>query len=287
MNQPLREQLADNVLGKVWAKVSRAIQFRFGLNKGLFYISEHGHKDANGNLYDFVFPSGATKGLVERDGWVKPYDIELCINNLASTEERYWGNLNYQFINALDVEFADLKVLADRAYDQISGALNSPEDAIRFIGMIDHGDEADFEELTLATKLRELLSAHPNAYRGKWVQNQLKRLMKETLDKMKKGRIPLHDSRFAFIIADPTVLLKKNYDGTNKKALLKAGEYYYNGREGNFVILRSPLLDRSEPVVINCVNRPELQEAFGHLNNIIILNTFDDTLPRMGGASLA
>lgn len=281
---PLAEQVLIPNVKAVWDKVSSAMQFRFGLDKGLLYVCEHGYYDNHGNLIDFVFASGSTKGRVDIDGDVIGKDIELCINNISPVEEKNWGNLNYQFVNALDIGFDDLKILTDRAYERLTSGLNSAEDAIRAIGMIDNGDEEAYEEVTLATKLRKILSAHPRAYYSKWVQKQLKKLVETAVMNMKKGRIPLDDARFAFIITDPTTLTKDNHDGTNKNGLLQPGEYYYNGKVGQHVLLRSPLLDRSEPVVIECVNRPELQEAFGHLKNIIILNAHDDTLPRMGGA---
>lgn len=289
-----KEQLTDETLGKIWAKIPRGIQIRYGLKKGFAVVIDHDYVDKKGRQFDLVFPSGACKGEVKRferryeNGQLQVIDhgmgvgdndVHLCITNVSSLKEKKWGMLNYQFIQALDLDFTnDLQVLASKAIQHILQALKSPEHAMAFIGMIDNGDEEEYEERNLTQKIREILQANPRIFHTKWVQNQIKKLMTKAIDDMKRGRIPVEDAHFAFIVTDPYVLLK---DG---KPLLKKGEYYFNGETGKRAIFRSPLIHKSEAVLINLVNRPELEEAYGHLKNILILNTFDDTLPRMGGA---
>lgn len=289
------DQLEDPVLGSIWNKIPRGVQGRYGLKKGFGVVYEHGYiNPKTGKLYDLVFPSGSRKGEVKRfehrwvNGKVKiidhgtgvsDKDVHFCVTNVASLKEKKWNPINYQIVQALTLDFKnDIVPLVSKAMKHIMTALDSPEAALAFIGMVDNGDEEQFQEDTLATKLRRLLQANPNIFHTKWVQAQLKKLMMKSIQDMGRGKIPIEDGKYVFIVTDPSVLVK---DG---KPLLQAGEYYFNGETGKRAIFRSPLIHESEAVVIELVNRPELEQAFGHLKNILILNPFDDTLARMGGA---
>lgn len=290
------EQLEDEVLGAIWAKIPGAIQFRYGLKKGLAVIYDHAYNDLHGNQYDFVFPKGAVKGEVKRfevtyyDGVQKTIDhkdgvsddeVVLNIAGISSLKEKKWGMLNYQFIAALNLDFTnDLQKLASKAIKEIMLALKSPENAMAFIGMIDNGDAESFEEQNEAQRIRELLDANPRIFYTKWMQNKIKSLMEKKIKDMAKGRIPLEDARFVYLTADLAALDKTS------APLLKAGEFYYNGQTGERAIFRSPLIHRSEASRITLVTSPELEEAYGHLKNILVVNLFDDTLPRAGGADL-
>jgi hypothetical protein len=285
-------QLTDATTGPIWVKIPRGIQFRYGLKKGFAVIVDHSFNDAKGKQFDLVFPDGANKGEVKRfenrfiDGQLVTKDhgsgasdaeVELAIANVSATKEKYWGLLNYQFIMSLTLDFTnDIQVLATKAIQNIMKALESPESAMAFIGMIDNGDDEEYAERNAVQKIREILESNPRIFYTKWMQAKIKQLMTKSMDDMRRGRIPVEDSRFVFIITDPATL--------EGGPLLAKGECYYNGSVGERAIFRSPLIHKSEAVVINLVSRPELDEAFGHLSNILIMNAFDDTLPRMGGA---
>lgn len=293
---PFADQLRDAVLGPVWAKVPGAIQFRYGLKKGLAVMYDHGYTDLLGNQLDFVFPSGANKGEVKRfestyyDGKMKTIDhkvgasdadVELALAAVSPLKEKQWGMLNYQFIASLNLDFTnDLQVLAKKAIQEIVKALNSPEDAMAFIGMVDGGNEEAYEKQNEAQRIRMLLDANPRIFYTKWMQMKIKSLMEKKIKDMSKGRIPIEDARFVYLTADLSALDKKG------QPLLKAGEFYYNGQTGERAIFRSPLIHRSETSKITLVTSPELEAAYGHLKNILVVNLYDDTLPRAGGADL-
>lgn len=206
-------------------------------------------------------------------------DVELAIANVATRKEKNWAVLNYQFIQALNLSFEEvLKPLSAKAIRKISSALNSVEEAKVFLGMIDNGDAEEYGERNHVQNVRSFLDAHQDIFGSKWIRKSIIKLMNKSVQDMAKGRIPIEDSRYVYIIADPNTLLK------NGQPILKAGEYYWNGEVGTRAIFRSPLIHKSEAVKIELVNRPELEEAFGHMKNVLIMNVFDDTLPRMGGA---
>lgn len=270
-----RTQMASKELRKIWKKIAVGVQFRWGIDKGFIYMYEHDFKDEDGNIVDFVIPDGATKAKVEYEntGYTQR-QLELCIANFNKNEEKEWGNLNYQFINALNISFEELRDLAILAIEKIKTAVKSVENAMSFLNMCQNAENV--EEETHVMNLQRLLEANPRSFQTRWVKTKVKNLMRKKIADMRMGRIPVEDSRFVYIITDPKALT-----GT---PLLKKGEYYYNGRVGKATIFRSPLVDESEPVVINCAHSEELDRAFGHLKNILIMNVHDDTLPRMGGA---
>ena len=289
-----KEQASDAILGPIWAKIPAAIQFRYGLKKGLANLFDHGYVDAKGNQFDFVFPDGAVKGEVKRfenvwkDGKVHTIDhgdgatdeeVELSLNATSPLKEKKWGALNYQFILSLNLDFTnDLQPLASKAIRHIFKALDSVENAMAFIGMVDGGDDEAYAEQNEAQRLRAFLNASPRIFEEKYIQKKIKSLMKKRIADMAKGRIPIEDARFVYISPDLNAL---DNGGT---PLLKAGEFFYNGQTGKRAFFRSPLVHRSESSAITLVTSPELEEAYGHMKNVLIFNLFDDTLPRAGGA---
>ena len=95
---------------------------------------------------------------------------------------------------------------------------------------------------------------------------------------------------FKFILPDPIALLQ-HITGQEVVGSLKAGECFsQNGVDGYFdgttILERNPHIARSEHCVLNAVgNREkELLEYCGHLSNVIIINSYDTTLPRLSGA---
>lgn len=270
-------QQAVPALAKIWDKISRGYQIRWYLRKGFAFMHDHDYVDANGKQFDIVFPSGAIKDQGKLLTAEEFLAVRMCVANVAPApkEVKEWGNLNYQFVQSLNIPFNKLQGLAMEAIAEIVKALDSVEDAMRFIGMISTDQE---EEDSAVTNLQRLLNANPAVFENKWVQNKIKALMNNTISNMRQARIPVKDSKFVYIITDPATLL------SNGAPLLKAGEYYYNGEVGERALFRSPLIHKSEAVVVNLVDNPELQKAFGHIKNVLIMNAYDDTLPRMGGA---
>ncbi|HLO11288.1 MAG TPA: hypothetical protein VK190_03405 [Pseudoneobacillus sp.] len=185
----------------------------------------------------------------------------------------------YQYIQATKLTGAELIMFANRHFERLNGILHDASKAMKYLGMIGHSEEEDMEsvyEEELNSKVMRALDANPATIHDPWVQLRLKNMMERTIMDMRHGRIPLH-AGYHFIITEPKVL-----DGN--EPLLKAGQAYLNGQTGKVACFRSPLIHRSEAMVLELVTSPELEKAYGHIKDILILNVKDDSLPRAGGA---
>lgn len=185
----------------------------------------------------------------------------------------------YQYIQATKLTGAQLINFANRHFELLNGILNNADRAMKYLGMVGRGEESDMESLyeeELNSKVMRALDSNPATIHDPWIQLRLKGMMERTIRDMAHGRIPLNAGYF-FIITEPRVL-----DG--KEPLLKAGEAYLNGKVADVACFRSPLIHRSEAMALKLVTSPELEEAYGHIKDILILNVKDDSLPRAGGA---
>lgn len=176
----------------------------------------------------------------------------------------------------------ELKALADKAFEFITSATKTPQDAMAVLGMA-FANEEDEEVRTTSQKLVRLLAASPAVFNNRWVQKKISDLLRKKIENFKKGRVPVEDGKYVYITGDPVVLI-------GGSPLLKAGEGFYIGQNGvetgERVLLRSPNNHKSEVAIVTLVDSPELREAYGHVKNVLILNVLDDTLLRLGGADV-
>lgn len=292
---------------KVWSKVPSAFQIRFGFTKGLLLVYPHNleTKDCNGrktrntgkcmeffgektHKYDF------TKDIMFTDSMWKENFNPYYVSEECPSEKRVkleivlWQKnrlndtvfMGYQYWQALRNDKISPKTFAGRALKELKETIfSNADDAKAFLGMYDTGrDAGEYDKKMSAAggkiqKVIELLTENPDMIGERFVQETIRKTREKYVGDMAKGRIPVKGAN-PYIVTCPELQF-------GKKAVLKAGEYYYNGVESRFAAFRSPLIHKSEAVVLNTVDAP----AYHVFNqDILIMNPFDDTLPRMGGA---
>lgn len=195
--------------------------------------------------------------------------VEVC---LYAKPQSKINPMTYQFINAINIGFEDLKELADREFDRLNGILSDVGKAMQYLAMAsDDYDESLVSKVTIALDTNKALIHDP------WVQNKLHTMMEKSILQMARGRIPV-EGGFYFVFTDPTGLVGE--------PVLKSGEAYFNGLEGDAALFRTPLIHRSEASRVKLVNSPDVISKLGHIKNVIVLNQYDDTLIRAGGADI-
>jgi hypothetical protein len=270
--------------------VPSAFQVRFAGAKGLLIVYKWNRKakkewDADVLFHDSMWKYDFdTARFNEENGNAPRLEIAAYTKPLKS---QYVG-MSYQFVQALDITPEDLISLAKEALDGVeNGIMVDASKAMAFLGMIDGIGEGGYDEV-LISRLTKTLDANPDMIKDFYVQRKLRGMVEKFVLDMRKGRVPVQGG-YRYIIADPTVVFG------NSKGMLKAGEAYYNGRVATIAGFRSPLIHSSEVVKLNLVSvkkwekMTEYSEEFGkftYLNELIVLNTYDDSLPRMGGADV-
>lgn len=219
--------------------------------------------------YDFD-PNYPVKPKLEIAAWTKPAKSEYV-------------RMTYQFLQALNIDAKTLIGLADESLARVQETiLTVPEHAMKFLGMVDFGEEEEYVN-TLATRLQCTLAADPEMIRDPYVQAKLRAMLKKFVLDMRKGRVPVKGG-YHYIVCDPSVHFGR------EEGILGPEEYYLNGQEGTVAAFRSPLIHPSEVVRANLVNKEDLvmtePDGFVYLKDLFVVNSYDDTLPRMGGADV-
>lgn len=245
-------------------------------------------KDQHRRYYDFNRDIMFTDSMWKENFDPKYISKEMPSNKRAKLEIVLWQKnrlnetvfMGYQYWQSLNGKKVSPKEYADRAMKELKDTIfTNADDAKAFLGMYDTGrDAGEYADKMEAAggkiqKVIELLTENPDMIREKYVQQTLRKTREKYIADMAKGRIPVKGGN-PYIVTCPELQF-------GEEPLLGAGEYYYNGKESQFALFRSPLIHKSEAVVVDTV---DVADYHVFNQDILIFNPFDDTLPRMGGA---
>lgn len=294
----LNDMRAHEQLTKIVARIPMVWQIRYAGAKGILVVWEFRNQkvtqivgiydeklrteqEVEADAYDVLFTEGMWKYTPDPNYHLKPtMEVASWLKKAKGP-----GYLNYQFIQGLDISAETLISIAKDALSYLeNGVLKDYDKAMKFLGIInyqgeddalteDEDGETDFEKISTRSKVAEALMRNPAALHDRYIQKNLRYLCKTFIEDMRKGRIPLENSAFRFIVRDPFV----TFGGVPK---LGKGQAYYNGHSNQWAAFRSPAIHRSEYIVMNMTNMSEYE----HLADCIILNAHDDWAARAGGA---
>lgn len=188
--------------------------------------------------------------------------------------------MGYQYWQALPG--IDVKPFAARKVKELKDTIFTDwKEALLFLGQYDTGrDSDDYEEKVdeAAGKIQKVILAlneNPEVIQERWIQEVIRDTREKYIQDMAGGRIPVEG-------ANPYIISPVECQ-FGRKSELKKKQYYYNGKTDTYTLFRSPLIHKSEVVNAKTV---DVEAYHGFFKDILIINPYDDTLPRMGGASL-
>lgn len=303
---------------KLWDKIPQFWLVRFGFAKGGLVVFPHNlpeyRQDCNGetvrrsgkvmkfwnedeHVYNFdadvLFTDSMWKANFDRKfttNEVNVYDEfgNLVEDNRVKMEIVLWSKprangriyMGYQYWQALNSAIANPIEYAKMRIDEVRDTIFVNADhAKAFLGCLDTTYDADDYEDNMTKaggriqKILEMLNENPELIRDPYIQKSLREMRERYIRDMGTGRIAVPGAN-PFIITDPVLMF-------GKRSLLGPGDYYYNGTEKKYAGFRSPLIHRSEAVVLNTV---DVEQFRGLFKDVLVMNPYDDTLPRMGGA---
>lgn len=281
--------------------VPSAFQIRYGQVKGILLV------------FDFRKYSG---GIVKEDilftdsMWKADFNVanaDLLIANI-SKEPRNYAAWNYQMFSTLNnwLSFDDILPYVEDVKHYMERALSSPEDALKFLGILNNiasqdSDEGSKDEYDCVDKVSAVIQANPQlAMNIRWVKQAIKRKIDLVSKKMLAGKLPMPESSIAIMGADPLAYFNRlrvdeagNYgftDGvpvvpTHKQAReLAAHEFYRGGHQGELLAFRNPLTHHAQIRKLACVAHENSMYWYKHLNQVVLFNAFDETAAGMGGS---
>ena len=311
--------LHDAEFNRIWSKVPTAFQVRYGLCKGLlvvfpFHLEQY-RQDAEKKKYrdsGLVMEYWNAAGEVDEKGrhyynfdadvmftdsmWKENFDpaylthenelyrpkMELVLWNGAPKTKVLMG---YQYWQALGKKVSIRSFAREVLSDLKETIFTDAQQALLFLGAIDGGqyDAEDTEngyvdhllaQNSSIAKVQYTLINNPSMINDRYVKQTLRKVIRRFVERMRDdARIPVEGAN-PYIIADPMPTF-------GLAPVLKAGQNYYNNMSEIAGGFRSPLVDESEAVILQLNKKKAFRGLF---QNILVVNWFDDTLPRMGGA---
>ena len=274
-NEGLEVATTESKLLNIFNSIPKAYQIRYGGDKGLLVVFPF--TEYRDDLADFDIIEGSNM----RKYTLKDYSnvtFEIASHSHHATEE---APMNYQFIQSLDITAEQLCELAERKLVALDkDILVNPASALKFLGIYERFNDTE-EETGLTTKFAKVITANPNMLQDTYIQQSIKKLLVKYIYMMGFGTIPVKGS-FHYVISDPFHFLgegKENVQGLTNLSM-KAGENYLNGKVCTVACFRSPMIEKSEVQKVNLIEN----ESLWFLQDIIVLNPYELTLPAAGGA---
>ena len=209
------------------------------------------------------------------------YDVNVRIcnftNGINKKPEKH--RLSTQAFFSLDLPRHIIKELADEELNKLKDALNSLQTAIEVTGCYGRND--------INTRLNAILTLEKEvakaAFKNSNIQLKLYEFIEKQLMELQYGQL-LVKAETHYITCDPLAYFEP------KKAL-KAREAFFTDQNGVrlnpssnslVALVRHPHLNRTEKAAVKLVEREDLW----YLRNILVINAYDDTFLRMGGADV-
>lgn len=211
--------------------------------------------------------------------------------NEQKTKEKVYTRANYQILQDLLLSREDFLSLAEYSKDWGQQITSGFDNAVWNFTGLTYKISDDGKVISPATSdpYFKAMLKNPAVLGDPHIRRHLQGLAAKYMDDFCCGKLWLRGA-FKFILPDPIGLLQ-SMCGEEPDGCLKAGEMFsQNDVDGYFtgdcILERNPHIARSEHCVLKAIgNRePELLDYCGHLENVVIINSWDITLPRLSGA---
>lgn len=281
--------------------VPPAVQVRLPLCKGVSvcfdihkYFNEDEYiEDYLGNTHkvsdiDCIWTESMWKGIKYFKNWkeyeekFEKYNHVFGISKYSKLVERekIYSRSNFQYLQTLPkLNKENVLELAQYSKNYIEKIIQGDKlYTMNFLGLM--GDELEQENEINNNYIKAILT-NKIMLKDKTIQKSIYRLLQKTIKEMKLGRFFVK-AHYSMVVGDIKALLE-HIRGEDPIGFLQDGEFYCPEYNGNYVGFRSPLVHKSEVNKMNFIKNDFSEKWLSHLSNIIILNGYDISMPRMGG----
>lgn len=199
-----------------------------------------------------------------------------------------YSKTSYQYLQNLNLKGSELIDLANYTKELVEKVYEGDyRYTMIFLGLLanqfDDEKEDNEEDKLMANKLYTAFAMNPKKmYNDPHFKRFLKNQLKKTIDEMKLGKLYI-EGRNSFIAQDPIAYLQMAA-GLPIKGCLEKGQFYSSGLEGYRATFRSPLIHSSEIGKDLFVNNELTEKWLKRYDNVIVLNCFDLSAQKHGGA---
>ena len=220
----------------------------------------------------------------------KKNNIGWGITRVSPKEENDYAFLNYQFIQALNLNQEQIESLCSKTIQYFRSVLSGNMDytLLYLLGnQANKGYDPDIfnkinDNVTKALILNKDLIGDP------YIQNHLRYSLQKRIKESYIGNL-LIDGQYTFMVGDPVAFMEYLFDEQIVGAL-KRDEYYSHywlDKDVNKIAgMRSPLTWRSEVDILNLVENDKTNEWYEYLNNCVVFNVHGMDMAILGGSDL-
>lgn len=265
------------------------------------YVVDTIYKDGDGNYikadlrdYDVIISESQFKlwdSYKSVDAYIEQYRANKLYWGVTQKPQRYVKdvlNLNYQFVQTLDLNQRDVEELCGQFVDWLRGvSYDDPWYMMLFLLGVNNDEESirNFLRSSDAYWIKALI-VNPDVKDDKYIRQKIRDLMKRRVDAGCMGKIFVHGN-FQMLVSDPYGMMQ-SVCGLPVTGLLRAGETYSNywNERGVRVVdsMRSPLTYRSEHVLLNLRDDEVVRKWYRYCDAGIILNFHDHQVVNYAGA---
>ena len=197
-------------------------------------------------------------------------------------------NLNYQFLQTLDLDDDDIEYICRPFVDWISSVSGDDINSVLLFLLGSKHTEKTIQNYMRSSDNHwvKCLVANPNLINDKYIKQKIYNLIKTKIDGGCLGRL-ITDGNFQVIISDPYGMME-HVCGLEVKGILKDGEFYSNywNNKGVKVVdgMRSPLTFINEHVTMPLVKNEDTEYWYKYMYTGVVLNYYGGEVLNFGGS---
>lgn len=208
----------------------------------------------------------------------------FSVTKVVEPKQKEYTELNYQFIQGLDLSDDDIRELVSPTLSDIAGVLGG--DTAKAMIYLRGTQQTARSAAASVDDFIKALSVEPSVIRDGYVREKISGLVAKRCDRAKLGRIRARGD-FSVICCDMYALAQHVF-GMPVTGLLRRGEaysQYWNERGVNVVTAyRAPMTNANSIRKLNIHKGDEADYWFRHMKSMLVLNSFDMTCQAENGA---
>ncbi|OPH47740.1 hypothetical protein BC351_10240 [Paenibacillus ferrarius] len=193
-------------------------------------------------------------------------------------------NLNYQFIQSLHLNEADLDQLLMPTVDEIKDVMGRDWRKSILYLKGNHVGDKNIEMLTY--DYAQALMIDPQMINDPFVKRKIREMIDQRINSAKIGELKVKGN-YSILSGDPVALLEHMFQFKEVRGLLGAGEFYsrYWLDQGihQVAAFRAPMTCHNNIRIFRFVENEEINKWYTYLSGVTIINAWDTTTQALNG----
>lgn len=197
------------------------------------------------------------------------------ISRVTPKEEKKYTNLNYQFIQALNIDQNQIESLSKKTIEYFKNILQGDiyQTIIYLLGnSLGHFDSSYFDKSQ--DNIAKSLILNNKLIDDPFIKSYLRKSLNKKIKESYIGNL-IVEGQYTMMVSDPFAFLQYLFN-LPIGGLLKKNEYYssywINKKVNTIAALRAPLTWRSEVNILNLKESEDINHWYAYLNNCVVYN---------------